>query len=173
MAQTTRSSALARTSGQFDRLHTPAGLAYSRLVLALLHTGARMTAAGDELARQFGLSASRWLVMGAIRDGARSVSEIARDRGLARQSVQEIVNDMMRRRLVSVSDSPNDKRIKLVALTGTGFKLFLALTERWAKRVNRLARDFDEAELAEALEVIERLVAGIGDIAAKAEVSEG
>jgi DNA-binding MarR family transcriptional regulator len=153
------------TAAEFDRLHTPSGLAYSRLVLAMLHTSARMTAAGDELARQFGLSASRWLVMGAIREGGRSVSEIARDRGLTRQSVQEIVNDMVRRRLVSLSDSPEDKRVKLVALTETGFKLFSALTERWAQRVNRLSRGFDKAALATAREVIERLAADVADIA--------
>ena len=166
MAGTSEPTLPARiASGEFDRLHTPAGLAYSRLVLAMLHTSARMTVAGDELARQFGLSASRWLVMGAIRDGGRSVSDIARDRGLARQSVQETVNDMARSKLVTLSASPHDKRVNLVELTAAGSKLFTALTERWAKRANRLSRAYDKASLATALEVIERLASDVDEIA--------
>ena len=152
-------------ASEFDRLHTPLGLAYSRLVLAMLRTSARITTAGDELARQFGLSASRWLVMGSIREGGRSVSEIARERGLTRQSVQEIVNDMVRRRLVSLSDSVEDKRVKRVALTESGLKLFVALTEEWAQRANRLSRHFDKGALTTATEIIERLAADVDDIA--------
>lgn len=151
-------------SDEFDRLHTPSGLAYSRLILAMLHTSARMTVAGDELARQFGLSASRWLVMGAIRDGGRSVSDIARDRGLARQSVQETVNDMARRKLVTLAASPHDKRVNLVESTASGLKLFTALTERWAKRVNWLSRAYDKIGLTTALDVIERLAADVDEI---------
>lgn len=145
------------TSAEFDRLHSAQGLAYSRLILALLRAHARLVADGDALAREFGLSAARWLVMGAIREGGRSIAAIARDRGLARQSVQEIVGDMRAQKLVTLVDDPEDRRAKLVALTAKGARLFLALTEQWAQRANRLSQAFTKAELATAADVMRRI----------------
>ncbi|HEX4194367.1 MAG TPA: MarR family winged helix-turn-helix transcriptional regulator [Stellaceae bacterium] len=145
----------------FYEVHTPAGLAYSRLVLQMLRVASDLTVAGDTLARDFGLSAARWLVMGAIRDGAKTISEIARERGLARQSVQETVNDMARQKLVVLVRSAEDGRSKLVRLTPRGLAMFTALTERWAERANRVARGFSRAELATAADIVSRIGADI------------
>jgi DNA-binding MarR family transcriptional regulator len=151
---------LTPTTG-FDEFHTAAGLAYSRLVLQMLRVASGLTVAGDTLARDFGLSAARWLVMGAIRDGAKTISEIARERGLARQSVQETVNDMARQKLVVLSRSAEDGRSKLVRLTPRGLGMFTALTESWAERANRAARRFSRAELAAADDIVRRIGADI------------
>jgi DNA-binding MarR family transcriptional regulator len=140
-----------------DRLHSAQGLAYSRFILDLLRANARLVAGGDALARDFGLSAARWLVMGAIREGERSISDIARDRCLARQSVQEIVNDMRQQKLVTLIQNPGDRRAKLVALTAKGARLFLALTAQWAQRANQLSQAFTKAEIATAADVVRRI----------------
>lgn len=152
---------LIATSNAFDGFHTAAGLAYSHLVLELLRTNARLVMTGDKLAREFGLTAARWLVMGAIRDDAKSISEIARDRGLTRQSVQEIVNGMMHQRLVTLVTSPRDRRAKMVALTIKGVALFSKLTKRWAQQANRISRSFAKRELAIALDVVRRMRTGL------------
>lgn len=47
--------------------------------------------AGDEIAVPEQLTAARWLVLGALQDGPLSPAEIARRRGLQRQSVRESV----------------------------------------------------------------------------------
>jgi DNA-binding MarR family transcriptional regulator len=149
------------TSSIFNGFHTASGLAYSHLVIELLRTNPRLITTGDQFAREFGLTAARWLVMGAVRDGPKSISEIARDRGLMRQSVQEIVNEMVHQDVVTVVTSQRDRRAKLVELTFKGRSLFSKLTKRWAEQANRLSRSYTKQELAIALDVVRRMRAGL------------
>jgi DNA-binding MarR family transcriptional regulator len=149
------------TSTIFNGFHTATGLAYSHLALEILRTNPRLVIRGDQFAREFGLTAARWLVMGAVRDGPKSMSEIARDRGLMRQSVQEIVNEMVNQDLVTIVTSQSDKRAKLIELTFKGRSFFSKLTKRWAQQANHLSRSYTKEELAIALDVVRRMRAGL------------
>jgi DNA-binding MarR family transcriptional regulator len=151
------------TSIIFNGFHTATGLAYSHLALEILRTNPRLVIRGDQFAREFGLTAARWLVMGAVRDGPKSMSEIARDRGLMRQSVQEIVNEMVNQDLVTIVTSQSDKRAKLIELTFKGRSLFSKLTKRWAEQANHLSRSYTKQELAIALDVVRRMRAGLDE----------
>src|SRR5689334_21803261 len=64
------------------------GDALSRLVVRILQLNGRLTAIGDALAAPAQQSAARWQILAAVEDAPRSVAEIARLLGLARQSVQ-------------------------------------------------------------------------------------
>jgi DNA-binding MarR family transcriptional regulator len=101
--------------------------------------------------------------MGAVRDGPKSMSEIARDRGLMRQSVQEIVNEMVNQDLITIVPSQSDKRAKLIELTFKGRSLFSKLTKRWAEQANHLSRSYTKQELAIALDVVRRMRAGLDE----------
>src|SRR5438045_4880048 len=67
--------------------HTPEGAAMTEFILSLFRANGRLIAVGDQLARDFGLTAARWQVLGAITDTPRTVAQIARHFGLTRQGV--------------------------------------------------------------------------------------
>lgn len=74
----------------------------------------------EQIARCQGLTAARWHVMSTISEKAMSVSSIARRLGLARQSVQRVVNVLSASGHVTLRADPADRRAPQVALTPTG-----------------------------------------------------
>jgi len=75
---------------------------------------------------------------------------MARDMGLARQSVLRVVNALKDVGLVALEEMPNDKRTSLVTLTSAGQKVLAAIYERnaaWAERIlcRVSAEDFEKA----------------------------
>src|SRR3712207_6561230 len=69
---------------------TPAGDAFSELVVRVFRVNGLLVAAGDDLAGREGQSTARWQVLAMVEDEPRSVAHIARFLGLARQSVQRL-----------------------------------------------------------------------------------
>lgn len=67
---------------------TPAGEAFTALVLETFKVNGRLLATGDRMTRPVGQTSARWQVLGAIEHEALTVAAIARAMGLARQSVQ-------------------------------------------------------------------------------------
>jgi hypothetical protein len=65
-----------------------AGSALTDLVLEVFRLNGRLLAAGDRMTRPSGQTSARWQVLGAINPEPRTVAQIARVMGLARQSVQ-------------------------------------------------------------------------------------
>lgn len=96
--------------------HTPAGAAFTELILELFRLNGCVLAEGDRLTAPEGLSSARWQVMGAIDEGPQTVSGIARRMGLTRQSVQRTVNELARSGIVRMLENPDHKRAKLVDL---------------------------------------------------------
>src|SRR6187200_2405200 len=71
---------------------TPAGDAFSGLVIRVFRLAGTLADEGDALARPAGQTTARWQVLAAIEDEPRSVADIARALGLARQSVQRVAD---------------------------------------------------------------------------------
>jgi len=65
----------------------------------------------------------RWIVRHLMRDGAQTVSALARARRVRRQSVQPIVDALGRDKLVVAAPNPDDARSPLVKLTARGADL--------------------------------------------------
>lgn len=86
--------------------HTPAGAAFTELILELFRLNGCVLAEGDRLTAPEGLSSARWQVMGAIDEGPQTVSGIARRMGLTRQSVQRTVNELARSGIVRMLENP-------------------------------------------------------------------
>jgi DNA-binding MarR family transcriptional regulator len=76
--------------------------------------------AGDALVAGEGLTAARWLTLGAVAHGPLSVAAIARRRGMRRQSAAESVAALERAGLVTREPDPGDARAPLVTLTRDG-----------------------------------------------------
>lgn len=91
----------------------------TRLVDHVFALSGRFASVGDRIAAPEGLSAARWLVLGAIRSGPLTPAAIARKRGLSRQSIRESVERLERSGHI-VRLRGRDQRTFLVELTDRG-----------------------------------------------------
>lgn len=131
------------------------GEAWTDLVLEVFHTNGRLLAAGDRLAAPAGLTSARWQVLGAVEAEPRTVAQIARAMGMARQSVQRTADLLAAEGILAFAPNPNHRRAKLIAPTPRGRAML--------DRVNRLqahwARRVTEGMSAEEIDVATRILA--------------
>lgn len=136
---------------------TDEGRLLTDLMAAIVRLGGDLQSAGDRLTEKYGLTASRWQVLAAIKNQPDTVAAIARQMGLARQSVLRNVDLLSAQGLVILKPNPEHKRAALVSLSPEGKKLFTrlkAVDERWIKS---LARGLSARELKAALKALARL----------------
>ncbi|MBE7200494.1 MAG: MarR family transcriptional regulator [Parafilimonas terrae] len=111
--------------------------ALSGLVIEVFRLNGDLIEAGDALVHDLGLTSARWQVLGAVAlaPAPLPVAHIARNMGLARQSVQRVVDDMRADELVRLEPNPHHRRAPLVALTAQGEAAYQRATMRkdlWA-----------------------------------------
>lgn len=108
------------------------GNVLGELVVEVFRVNGLLLSAGDDLTRDLGLSSARWQILGALELAARplTVSQIARNMGLVRQSVQRIADDLARDEFVSFGPNPDHRRAKLVAQTKKGRGAYNAVMRR-------------------------------------------
>ena len=99
---------------------TPAGDAFSALVVRLFRLNGLLASDGEALTRPRGQSTARWQVLAAVEEAPATVAQIARILGLARQSVQRVADALEAGGLLEYADNPRHRRARLVALTGEG-----------------------------------------------------
>jgi DNA-binding MarR family transcriptional regulator len=136
---------------------TAAGAALVDLLFELFRIYARFNSIGDEVARKYGLSGARWRVLGSETNGGKSVSAIARERGLARQSVQQIVNSLVEDGLVSFKKNENHKSSKLVVLTPEGRTAIRRLNQKSAGWINHIAAITRVDEIKGTMETLRKI----------------
>ena len=124
------------------------------LIVETFRLNGRLLLAGDELTRDLGLSSARWQIIGALADGPLPAAEIARKMGLARQSVQRLVDVLAEEQIVAFTDNPSHRRAKLVHLTPRGSELLTELTQRQAVWVNHLTQGVFESDIRSAVQVL-------------------
>ncbi|WP_394551971.1 MarR family winged helix-turn-helix transcriptional regulator [Agromyces sp. MMS24-JH15] len=129
----------------------------SELVNEVFLASAALTRTGDRLAAPQGLTAARWLVLGALQDGPLTMSEIGRRRGLSRQSARESVERLERAGLVVRAGNPLDRRAPLLDLTEAGRDALTAIEPRRAAWAASLARDLDPDEIRIATRLLREL----------------
>jgi DNA-binding MarR family transcriptional regulator len=136
---------------------TPAGEAFTAIVLEVFRLNGSLLEAGDRLTRPVGLTSARWQILGVVDHGPASVAEIARAMGLARQSVQETANGLARDGYVELVDNPADRRAKRVTMRPKGRAALAKIERRHAVWANRLGDRLDGPELRRAAELIGRV----------------
>ncbi|MFF7171774.1 MarR family winged helix-turn-helix transcriptional regulator [Streptomyces pseudovenezuelae] len=129
----------------------------SRGALGVFRLNGQFLAVADELAEPAGLTAAWWQVLGAVLPEPLPVAGIAREMGITRQSVQRIADLLVERGLAAYRPNPAHRRAKLLAPTEEGRAAVRRIDPRHAALADRLAEAFGEAELAEAVGVLERL----------------
>ncbi|NYH41708.1 DNA-binding MarR family transcriptional regulator [Micromonospora jinlongensis] len=134
--------------------------AYRLLMADVYELAGESRRSSEELAREEGQTAARWHVMSVLTDGSRTVASAARRLGLARQSVQRVVDDLARAAMVELHDNPDHRRAPLVALTEAGRNTLTGLLERSdADRREAVDRaGLSLSDLEDARETLRRLV---------------
>ena len=136
---------------------TPAGDAFTDLVVQVMRLYGLLVAAGNKMSKPFGQTESRWQVLAVVEHGPATVAEVARVFGLARQSVQRTADALARDGLIAFEDNPRHQRAKLLRLTPAGSRALrkIQASERvWA---DSLGAELGERDLRQATEVLERV----------------
>lgn len=114
----------------------------------------------EELARSAGQTAARWHVLSVLSDTPRTVPSAARRLGLAPQSVQRVVGDLLASGHLEAEDNPDHARSPLMRLTPLGREtLEELLTRSTNDRAAALARaGVTVDELTEARVMLRKLI---------------
>ena len=137
---------------------TTKGKLVTELILTLFPLNGRILSAGDNLSSGEGLSSSLWQVLGALKKAPRTVSQISRVMGLARQSVQRSVNIMKENGLVELANNPDHQTSPLVRVTTKGetaYQKVMCLQAEWS---NGLGEQLKVDDLKVAVRVLQTLL---------------
>lgn len=128
-------------------------------VLAVFRLNGSLIEAGNRLVMDVGLTSAWWQVLGALdlSPVPLPVAHIARNMGLARQSVQRIVDLLADKGLVRFEANPHHRRAKLVVLTDEGRAAARAAGAKQQPWARALAAALDPERVAAALEVLTRM----------------
>ena len=129
----------------------------SGLALTSFRLNGQFLALAEEMARPVGLTAAWWQVLGAVLNAPLSVAGIAREMGMARQSVQRIADLLVDRGLADYRPNPAHRRAKLVAPTARGRKAVHAIDPAHAEVAARLSSAMGREEMASALAAMRRV----------------
>jgi len=129
----------------------------TRLVDAVVAVSGAFLAEGDALVAEFELTAARWLVLGAVQDRPRTAAEIARLRGLRRQSVRETVARLERDGLLASQPNDADRRASLLVPTAKGRRALARIEPKRARWASELENILDADDLDAAVGLLTRL----------------
>lgn len=145
------------THHHMRRKHSKGGKAFAALIFEIFRTYYRLSAVGDGLSKEFGLTSARWLVLGSATLEPKTASAIARERGLARQSVQQIVNSLIKDGFVELKDNANHRSAKLVAPTSLGRRALRGVNQKSIAWHNHIADAVSAADIEITMGTLVRL----------------
>lgn len=133
---------------------TAAGDAFTALIIQVTGFAGFITDAGEALARTGDQTLARWVILDAIEDGAATVAQIARRRGIARQAVQRVANLLVDDGLAVLEDNPNHRRAKLLRPTPQGREALRVISEAQQPWADELGARIGEDELKRASKLL-------------------
>ncbi|MET7991349.1 MarR family transcriptional regulator [Amycolatopsis sp. NPDC005232] len=129
----------------------------TQLVNDVFLTNGTLLATGDALTAPVGLTAAQWQVLGFLEDGPTTAADLARRRGLRRQSVQETVNRLLRNGMLTRAPNPADARAPLLHLTPAARKALRELETRRVRWADAVAAGLSPEDLEITLRTLHRL----------------
>lgn len=133
----------------------------SDLALTTFRLNGQVLALAEELARPVGLTAARWQVLGAVLSEPLPVSAIAREMGMARQSVQRIADILVDSGLAEYVDNPAHRRAKLLALTDEGLAAVRRIDPAHAQAAQALVATLGVDRATEIVQALHALSAAL------------
>jgi DNA-binding MarR family transcriptional regulator len=104
------------------------------------------------------LTFSQWTTLVALHSGITTAGDLAHNICHDAGSLTRLIDEMVRRGLVTRSRSESDRRVVTLALTARGEDLVEALAPRMMSFWNRLLSDFSHAEVDTLINLLTRLV---------------
>jgi DNA-binding MarR family transcriptional regulator len=144
-----------------EERRTPAGDAFSGVVIRLIRLQGFLADAGDELARPAGQTSARWQVLAAIEGAPATVADIARTLTLARQSVQRVADALAEQGIVTYIDNPRHRRARLVAMTPRGRAALTDIQSRQRGWADAIGAELGEAQLKRLTALLDQVVAAV------------
>ena len=138
---------------------TEAGEALTEVILATFRLNGRLMDFARRRAREGGLTATEWQVLGGILDEPRSVAEIGRRMGMTRQGVQRVADRLVDRGLAEYRPNLAHRRAKLMACSEAGYWAIRQITLVQRPWADRIGAEIGAAELRETLATMRRMVA--------------
>jgi DNA-binding MarR family transcriptional regulator len=93
---------------------------YRLLIADVYELAGQSRRTSEDMARAVGQTAARWHVLSVLSDAPRTVPSAARRLGLAPQSVQRVVSDLVASGHLEAVDNPDHARSPLMRLTSLG-----------------------------------------------------
>ena len=118
-------------------------------------------AVGERIARSAGQTQARWQLLSAASAGIKTVPQIARRLGYARQSVQRTADLLVESGLAEFAANPDHQRSPYLELTTQGRDVLKRLSAAAKKTHAQLAEHSRGADLRTALRVLRELCAAI------------
>ncbi len=142
-----------------DPPRTVEGDVLTEIVLRIFRLNGQLLANAERMAGPVGLTAAWWQVLGAVLREPLTVAGIARDMGLARQSVQRIADLLVDRGLAEYLPNPAHRRARLLAPSAEGWAAIRALAPAQHAFANRVTEGLSAEELRRTREVLDGLIA--------------
>ncbi|EOD68958.1 MarR family winged helix-turn-helix transcriptional regulator [Amycolatopsis vancoresmycina] len=130
---------------------------FTRVIDAVFACNGGFLAAGDALTAPVGLTAAQWQVLGFLEDGPATAAEVARRRGLRRQSVQETVNRLLRNGMLDRLPNPADARAPVLSLTRRARAAMRDLGETQVAWAEDVAAEVSQEDLETTLRTLQQL----------------
>jgi DNA-binding MarR family transcriptional regulator len=162
-----------RCRGGPEELLLPAAAATTVLILQSLRLHGVLLAAADDLTKPVGLTPARWQLLSGVARAPHPapVARVAREMGLARQSVQRVADQLVADGLLAFQDNPHHRRAALLVMTDQGTRAFEAIMDRQAPWVNELARGLALDDITAATDVLRRIEERLDAIGSAGEAS--
>jgi DNA-binding MarR family transcriptional regulator len=116
-----------------------------------------LLAAGDALADPAGQTSARWRVLAAIEKKPLPVATIARNWGLARQSIQRLADVLVRDGMAFYEENPSHRRAQLLVLAPKGLIALRSIQSAQVAWANRLGAEIGENELRQAIAILSQV----------------
>ncbi len=115
---------------------------------------------GELLAGTQGQTQARWQILWTVDHDARlTVPQIARRLGIARQSVQRVVDELLEERLVESIPNPDHRTSPLFRLTDGGEAVLRGIDDAADVAHTRILQDFPPDSVAELRRLLDALTA--------------
>ena len=137
---------------------TKAGDAVTEMLLTTFRLNGAFLGAADRISAPFDLTAARWQVLGSVMPADKTVSQVAREMGLTRQSVQRLSNVLVEEGKAEFIDNPAHLRAKLLSPTPEGRALIVSLSETQYRWANETSDGIAAEDIEKAVEVMRRVI---------------
>lgn len=135
------------------------GEIFTKVALEIFKIEGMLNSEGDKLTKEFGLTSSRWKIIGAVKLSKEplTVPQIGRTMGQSRQAVQRLVDIMTKDGLLQQVNNPNHKTAKYIELTPKAIKIYSKLDNKQILWANECSSELKKSELETTLNVLKKL----------------